>query len=42
MHRICVYAGSNVGVQQEYQQAARDLGNELVARGLAWSMEERG
>lgn len=34
MHRICVYAGSNVGVQQEYQQAARDLGNELVARGL--------
>jgi uncharacterized protein (TIGR00730 family) len=34
VHRICVYAGSNVGVQQEYQQAARDLGNELVARGL--------
>jgi uncharacterized protein (TIGR00730 family) len=34
VRRICVYAGSNVGVQQEYQQAARDLGNELVARGL--------
>ncbi len=34
MKRICVYAGSNVGVRQEYQEAARALGHELVARGL--------
>ncbi|GAC1401004.1 MAG: TIGR00730 family Rossman fold protein [Ktedonobacteraceae bacterium] len=34
MSRICVYAGSNVGVKQEYQDAARALGQELVARGL--------
>ena len=34
MHRICVFAGSNHGKRQEYQQAARDLGQELVARGL--------
>ncbi len=34
MQRICVYAGSNVGVRQEYQQAARALGQELVKRGL--------
>ena len=34
MHRICVYCGSNTGKRQEYQQAARLLGKELVARGL--------
>jgi len=34
MRRICVYAGSNVGVRQEYQQAAHAFGHELVARGL--------
>ncbi len=34
MQRICVYAGSNLGVRQEYQDAARALGQELVARGL--------
>lgn len=34
MQRICVYAGSNVGVRQEYQEAARALGQELVARSL--------
>jgi uncharacterized protein (TIGR00730 family) len=34
MHRICVYAGSNTGVRQEYQDAARALGEELVTRGL--------
>jgi uncharacterized protein (TIGR00730 family) len=34
LRRICVYTGSNVGVRQEYQQAARDLGKELVVRGL--------
>lgn len=34
MQRICVYAGSNRGVREEYEQAARDLGRELVARQL--------
>lgn len=34
MHKICVYAGSNRGVRQEYEQVARVLGQELVARGL--------
>lgn len=34
MRRICVYAGSNPGVRQEYIQAARDLGQELATRGL--------
>ena len=34
MHRICVFSGSNVGIRQEYQQAARALGQELASRGL--------
>ena len=34
MRRICVFAGSNVGVRPEYAQAARELGHELVKRGL--------
>ena len=34
MHRICVFSGSSTGKRQEYQQAARDLGQELIARGL--------
>jgi uncharacterized protein (TIGR00730 family) len=34
LRRICVYSGSNVGRRQEYQQAARDLGKELVARNI--------
>lgn len=34
MRRICVYAGSNRGVRQEYGQAASALGQELAARGL--------
>lgn len=34
MSRICVYAGSNRGKRLEYEQAARELGRELVARGL--------
>ena len=34
MKRICVYAGSNSGKRQEYQDAARVLGQELAARGL--------
>lgn len=34
MRRICVFAGSNVGVRSEYAEAARALGHELVKRGL--------
>ena len=34
MQRICVYAGSNRGGREEYEQTARDLGRELVARQL--------
>ncbi|HEX7736958.1 MAG TPA: TIGR00730 family Rossman fold protein [Ktedonobacteraceae bacterium] len=34
MRNICVYAGSNRGARLEYEQAARALGRELVARGL--------
>ncbi|HEX6482119.1 MAG TPA: TIGR00730 family Rossman fold protein [Ktedonobacteraceae bacterium] len=34
MRRICVFAGSNVGVRPEYSEAARALGKELVKRGL--------
>jgi uncharacterized protein (TIGR00730 family) len=34
MHRICVFAGSNLGKRPEYQQAAQALGQTLVARGL--------
>ncbi len=34
MKRICVYAGSNVGVRQEYQDVARALGEELVKRNV--------
>lgn len=32
--RICVYTGSSVGARQVYQQAARELGRELVKRGI--------
>lgn len=35
MRRICVFAGSKQGVRPEYEQAARTLGQALVARGLA-------
>lgn len=34
MRRICVFAGSNVGVRPEYREAARALGEELVKRHL--------
>jgi len=34
MQRICVFAGSNLGARQEYQQAASNLGMELVKRQL--------
>ncbi len=34
MHRICVFAGSNLGKRPEYQQAAQALGQALITRGL--------
>ena len=34
MRRICIFAGSNVGKRQEYEQAAQELGRALVARNL--------
>jgi len=34
MQRICVFAGSNVGIRAEYRQAAQSLGRELLARRL--------
>jgi uncharacterized protein (TIGR00730 family) len=34
MQHICVFAGSNLGIRQEYQEAAQELGRELLARGL--------
>ncbi|ERI08144.1 TIGR00730 family Rossman fold protein [Aneurinibacillus aneurinilyticus] len=34
MKRICVFAGSNTGVQAEYELMAEALGNELAQRGL--------
>jgi uncharacterized protein (TIGR00730 family) len=34
MQRICVFTGSNLGIRQEYQEAAQELGCELLARGL--------
>lgn len=34
MQRICVFAGSNKGTRPEYAQAAGELGQELVKRGL--------
>lgn len=40
LRRICVYSGSSVGRRQEYQQTARDLGKEFVARNMAWFMVE--
>src|SRR5919106_974985 len=32
--RLCVFCGSNVGVRDEYAKGARELGRELVARGI--------
>lgn len=34
MRYICVFAGSSHGKRQQYEQAARSLGQELTARGL--------
>ncbi len=34
MNRICVFCGSSVGVQRIYADAARELGMELVRRGI--------
>lgn len=34
MQTVCVYCGSNPGKSPQYIEAAQDLGQELVARGL--------
>jgi hypothetical protein len=34
MRSVCVYCGSNAGARPAYAEAARRLGEELVARGL--------
>lgn len=34
LRRICIYTGSSVGARQVYQQAAREMGRELVRRGI--------
>jgi len=34
MKRVCVFCGSNAGVQPEYRQATREFGQVLVKRGL--------
>lgn len=34
LRRVCVFCGSNVGTRRAYREAARDLGQELVRRGL--------
>jgi uncharacterized protein (TIGR00730 family) len=34
MTRICVFAGSNTGLRDEYRQAAAELGRALAARGV--------
>jgi uncharacterized protein (TIGR00730 family) len=34
MKQICVFAGSRLGSRPEYEQAACELGRELVARGF--------
>jgi uncharacterized protein (TIGR00730 family) len=34
MKRICVYCGSNPGLNPRFREAAVELGNELVARNL--------
>ncbi len=34
MRRVCVFSGSNAGNRPDYEKAARELGEELVACGL--------
>lgn len=34
MKRVCVFAGSSVGIHAEYQDAARALGRTLAERGI--------
>jgi len=33
--RVCVFAGSNAGIHDEYRRAASDLGRVLAARGIS-------
>ena len=34
MKRVCVFCGASEGARPAYAEAARQLGSELVARGL--------
>lgn len=34
LKRVCVFAGSNLGVRPEYEDVARELGRALAGRGL--------
>jgi uncharacterized protein (TIGR00730 family) len=34
MRRICIYTGTNKGARAEYQQAAREMAQEMVRRGI--------
>ncbi|MDZ7543757.1 TIGR00730 family Rossman fold protein, partial [Clostridium perfringens] len=34
MKRICVYSGSNLGVQPEYKEVAKLLGKELAENNI--------
>jgi hypothetical protein len=34
LKRICVFAGSNVGTNPEYEQKAIELGKEIISRGF--------
>ena len=34
MKRVCVFAGSSIGARPAYTEAARQLAEALVARGL--------
>jgi uncharacterized protein (TIGR00730 family) len=35
LERICIFAGANAGVHDDYRQAASAVGGELAARGIA-------
>ncbi len=37
MNNVCVYAGSNPGVDAVYAEAARKLGHEIARRDWGWS-----
>ena len=34
LRRVCVFCGSSRGIRPEYAEAARNVGEELLSRGL--------